>query len=159
MLLVACCGPCACVSDAFADFEVTLFLNGNNFDTEREYNRRLKAFETVAEKLYGGKKFVMPYTPRVFNSCVECIGERLRTGATCAGNGGFDCFSTTLTVSPHKNSGFINEIGRAVGKENNVPFIEFDLKKGGGYGKSTVISKELGLYRQNYCGCAKSVRS
>ena len=160
MLLQACCGPCACRQEAFADYDVTIFFCGNNFDSSQEYSRRLEALKIVNEKLYGGKKaIVIPYNPQIFDTCEDCIRERLQQCATAAKEHGFDCFSTTLTVSPHKNTALVNKIGSDVAKDVGVPFIEMNLKKSGGFYKTVEISKQLGLYRQNYCGCAKSVRN
>jgi len=148
----ACCGPCGADAFSYSHFNFTYFFNGDNFDTINEYNKRLEAMSTVDKNA-----IVEPYVARVFAECEDCIGYRLRRCAEVAKSRGFDCFSTTLTVSPHKNTELVNRIGREVAGEVGVPFVEFDLKKNGGFAKSVQRSKELGLYRQRYCGCAKSV--
>ena len=71
---------------------------------------------------------------------------------------GFDLFGTTLTVSPHKNSTIINAVGKTVGEEEGVEFLEGNYKKQDGYKKSIELSKRYNLYRQNYCGCKFSKR-
>ena len=83
---------------------------------------------------------------------------RLRKTAQAAREGGFDCFTTTLTISPLKNAARLNEIGEKVGAEYGVDFLPSDFKKKNGYQRSIVLSKEYGLYRQDYCGCVFSVR-
>ena len=154
MLVQACCGPCACALKDNTDFCVVFYFNGNNFNTRNEYDQRLFAVKQVSPgtivELYTG--------PKEFASCEDCIRYRLHACAVTAKEYGFDCFSTTLTVSPHQESQVINQIGREVSAQTGVPFIEFDLKKNNGFQKTVEMSKKLGLYRQNYCGCAKSVR-
>ena len=71
---------------------------------------------------------------------------------------GADFFTTTLTVSPHKNPAVINPLGEKLGEQYGVPFLSGDFKKKGGYQQSILLSKEYGLYRQNYCGCQFSIR-
>ena len=70
--------------------------------------------------------------------------------------GGFDYFATTLTVSPHKRADVLNEIGEEISSDKTVKYLPSDFKKRGGYLKSIELSKEYGLYRQNYCGCVFS---
>ena len=136
---------------------LTLFYNGDNMDTEQEFGKRLEAVRVVAERL-GAGVIVEPYIPHVFGGCEDCIRHRLCRCARVARAFGYDAFTTSLTVSPHKDTKMVNRIGREVGEAEGVRFIELDLKKKDGFGKSVRASKELGLYRQNYCGCAKSVR-
>jgi predicted adenine nucleotide alpha hydrolase (AANH) superfamily ATPase len=88
--------------------------------------------------------------------CRRCFELRLRRTAQEAVRLGTDFFGTTLTVSPHKNADVINEIGESLGAEYGVRWLPSDFKKKGGYQQSVALSKEYGLYRQNYCGCAYS---
>lgn len=164
ILVHACCAPCACVFDAPQKF----FFNGDNFDTREEYDRRLGAMLTLAPDAV-----IEPYRPQKFENCAKCIEYRLTRCAEYARAHGFGAFTTTLTVSPHKNTAQINEIGRAVGAKIGIEFIELDLKRTnpkndainraygawGGFARSVARSKELGLYRQNYCGCAGATRN
>jgi predicted adenine nucleotide alpha hydrolase (AANH) superfamily ATPase len=101
---------------------------------------------------------VEKYIPRTFENCEQCIAYRLTRCAEYAKSRGYDCFTTTLTISPHKDTAMVNKIGRDVSAFYGVPFLELDLKKNGGFARSVEMSKKLGLYRQNYCGCARSVR-
>ena len=150
LLVQACCGCCA---TSFEKGDVTYFFNGDNFDTINEYKKRLEAMLTVDKDC-----IVEGYEAKVFDSCEECIAYRLRRCAEVALERGFDCFTTTLTVSPHKDSAMVNRIGREVAAEVGVPFLELDLKKNNGFAKSVARSKQLGLYRQRYCGCGESRR-
>jgi len=154
MLVQACCGPCACALKDCTEYCVVFYFNGNNFHNRNEYDSRFHAMRLVSmgtvQELYTG--------PKEFKTCEDCIKYRLHACAKTAKEFGFDCFTTTLTVSPHKDTQLVNRLGREVAKEIGVPFIEYDLKKNNGFQKTVEMSKQLGLYRQNYCGCAKSVR-
>lgn len=85
--------------------------------------------------------------------CEKCFLLRLDECARAARDNNFDWFTTTLTVSPHKNAPLINGIGEKAGKKYGVKFLPSDFKKKNGYKRSIELSKEFGLYRQNYCGC------
>jgi predicted adenine nucleotide alpha hydrolase (AANH) superfamily ATPase len=134
---------------------VVYYFNGNNFDCRNEYDTRLYALRRAVS---GQSIIAELYMPKEFATCEDCIRYRLEKTAQTAKEQGFDCFTTTLTVSPHKNTALVNRIGKEAGAKWGVEFLEFDLKKNNGFAKSVEKSKELGLYRQNYCGCAKSVR-
>lgn len=90
--------------------------------------------------------------------CFACYELRIREAAQRAAEGGFDYFTTTLTISPLKNAQKLNEIGRRMGEEYGVAWLPCDFKKRGGYQRSIELSKEYGLYRQDYCGCVFSKR-
>jgi len=152
LLVQACCGPCATICKEINDCAITYFFNGDNFDSRAEYDRRRSAMMTV-EVAFDFESIIESYNPRTFENCGDCIRYRLERCATFAHYGGFDCFTTSLTVSPHKSTQQVNQIGQEVSKKVGVPFVELDLKKNGGFQKSIAMSKELGLYRQNYCGC------
>ena len=89
--------------------------------------------------------------------CTLCFKIRLELAAIFAKSNGFDAFTTVLTVSPHKNSRIINEIGSEFAKKHDIAFIEENFKKQEGFKKSLIISKENNLYRQSYCGCKYSI--
>ena len=127
------------------------YFNGNNFDIRNEYDSRFHAMRMVCAGVVAEL-----YIPREFKTCEDCIRYRLHGCAKTAKEWGFDCFSTTLTISPHKDTAEVNKIGRQVAAEVGIPFIEKDLKKNGGYQRSVTISKQMGLYRQTYCGCSRS---
>ncbi|MBQ8427427.1 MAG: epoxyqueuosine reductase QueH, partial [Clostridia bacterium] len=85
--------------------------------------------------------------------CEKCFGLRLNKTAKYAKENNFDYFTTTLTVSPLKNAELLNLTGKAVSECVGVKFLPSDFKKKNGYLRSIELSKEFGLYRQNYCGC------
>lgn len=112
------------------------------YDPER-YLEMVKGYEDCPE---GGDR------------CGICFSMRLRESARAAKEGGFDYFTTTLTISPLKNAARLNDIGRAAGREFGVPFLPSDFKKKNGYKRSIELSRLFGLYRQNFCGCSFSRR-
>jgi predicted adenine nucleotide alpha hydrolase (AANH) superfamily ATPase len=91
--------------------------------------------------------------PEGGSRCRECFYIRLEKTASLAKSQKHDCFATALTVSPHKNAAFINEIGSEVSRRYQIEYIASDFKKQNGYNRSVELSKLYGLYRQNYCGC------
>ena len=90
--------------------------------------------------------------------CTICFRMRLAKTAKTAKNLGFGLFATTLTVSPHKNYTLISQLGKEFAQEYSVEFLDIDFKKKAGFQRSIQLSKEYGLYRQNYCGCEYSKR-
>ena len=90
--------------------------------------------------------------------CFRCYELRLRESAMLAKEKGFDYFTTTLSISPHKNAQKLNEIGEILSKEYGVLHLPADFKKKNGYKRSIELSKEYNLYRQDYCGCVFSKR-
>ena len=89
---------------------------------------------------------------------MRCYELRLRESARMAREGGFDYFTTTLSISPMKNAAKLNEIGERLGEEYGVKYLLSDFKKKNGYKRSIELSREYGLYRQDYCGCEFSLR-
>lgn len=166
VLLHTCCGPCAsaCVPELKARGRgVTLFFANSNIDTEAEYERRLAAARQLAAA-DGVELVALPYdhaewlaevakgyetAPEKGARCERCFRYNLAKAAAYAAERGFAAFTTSLTVSPHKPSKLVFAAGRAAGAN----FLEVDFKKKGGFLKSTRRAAELGLYRQDYCGC------
>ena len=91
--------------------------------------------------------------------CFRCYELRQREAAIAAAQGGYDYFTTTLSVSPHKNAPWINEIGEKLADQYGVKHLPSDFKKKGGYLRSIALSEEYHLYRQNYCGCVFSKKN
>ncbi len=170
-LLHVCCGPCAsaCVPALRAAGRAPLLLFANsNLDTEEEWARRLDAARALAAA-EGVELLVEPYdhdewleqvargfedAPEKGERCARCFRYNLAKAAARADALGCDGFTTSLTVSPHKPSALVFAAGHAAG----AGFLEFDFKKGNGFLRSVTRAKELGLYRQNYCGCEFSRR-
>ena len=114
----------------------------------------------------------LPYEPREFydavkgleqepekgERCTVCYRLRLQQAARYAAQHGFDWFCTTLSISPMKNAPLLNQLGEEIGREFGVAHLPSDFKKKDGFLKTNKLSRELGLYRQNYCGCKFSLR-
>lgn len=168
MLLHSCCGPCSTqvIEVLKNDFDLTIYYYNPNIDTEEEFLHRLNEEKRYCKEV-GIDVIEDGYNPDDFECrikglekekeggarCAVCFRLRLEKTAVKARELGFDCFGTTLTVSPHKNSVVINAIGKAVEQQEGVEFIEGNYKKQDGYKKSIELSKKFNLYRQNYCGC------
>lgn len=90
--------------------------------------------------------------------CYKCYLLRLEETARVAEKLGYSYFTTTLSLSPYKNSNWINEIGEELDKKYKTNYLYSDFKKNNGYKRSIELSKEYNLYRQNYCGCIYSKR-
>jgi predicted adenine nucleotide alpha hydrolase (AANH) superfamily ATPase len=169
LLLHACCAPCSSyVLEYLKDaFDITIYFYNPNIDSEEEYNKRYDDFQ----KLGDYKIIKANYVPKAFEDisrglenvpeggirCWGCYEERLESTAIFANQNGFDYFTTTLSISPYKNANKINEIGQNLSNIYDVKFLYSNFKKNDGYKKSILLSKQLGLYRQDYCGCQFSI--
>lgn len=138
------------------------------------YNEQVKTgnFENMNSTENAGliKILEAPYEPAEFfeaikgyehlgegsERCKRCFELRLKESAKVAKKGDFDYFTTTLTISPLKNADWLNEIGREMGEKEGVLFLPSDFKKRDGYKRSIQLSKDFGLYRQDFCGCGFS---
>ena len=171
LLLHACCAPCssACIEKVKDYFDTCVYFYNPNMDSEKEYLTRLAEQERLCDawaikllkESYRSNEFYCTVSgledqPEGGARCVKCFRLRLEETAKKAKQLGFDYFTTTLTVSPLKNANLLNLIGQAVQEEVGVKFLPTDFKKQNGYKRSVEISKELALYRQNYCGCIYS---
>jgi len=172
VLLHVCCGTCAYTAIERLkrqNFLLTAFFFNPNIHPSSEYLKRRQAFEIVAsetkidmiEGLYNPdawKKVCGKYSQEKEGQkrCLLCYELRLRETFNLSKVKGFNYFTTTLTMSPHKVSKDIFEVARLIDKER---FLEIDFKKKEGFKKSIEVSKKLNLYRQNYCGCAYSKKT
>lgn len=169
LLLHSCCAPCSsyCLEQVAPVLQTTVFYYNPNLDGEEEYEKR-KAEQIRLLRETGQAEFIdCGYDHGEFlravcglegekeggARCEKCFYLRLEETALTAKAGGYDYFATTLTVSPLKNAALINEIGFAMQEKYGVKYLPSDFKKRGGYLRSIELSKEHGLYRQNYCGC------
>ena len=178
LLLHACCAPCSsyCLEYLSQYFRITVFCYNPNIFPEEEYSHRVAEIKRlISECDYINEVSVIEgeFNPVEFYSavkgmekeaeggirCFECYELRLRKTAELAKEKGFDFFTTTLTISPLKNAEKINEIGEALAEEYGVTHLPSDFKKRNGFKRSTELSKEHNLYRQNYCGCVYSMRN
>lgn len=168
LLLHSCCGPCSSYVLEYLTnfFDITLLFYGPNIQPREEYEKRL-AHQRKVLGLMGVKIMECEYDGESFDTlaegfdtepegggrCTRCFLLRLEETAKRASENGFSYYCTTLTVSPHKNSVIINELGEEMGEKYGVKWLFSDFKKRGGYQRSVALAKELGLYRQEYCGC------
>ncbi|MBP3261547.1 epoxyqueuosine reductase QueH [Pseudobutyrivibrio sp.] len=175
LLLHSCCAPCSsyCIEYLSQYFHVTVFYYNPNIYPDDEYYHRVKEQQRFINEFptkypvdfiegdYDKSSFYdiakgLEKEPEKGKRCHKCYDLRLRRTATVAKEKMFDFFSTTLTISPMKDSQVLNEIGEAIGKELGVNWLYSDFKKKEGYKRSTEISKEYDMYRQDYCGCVYS---
>ena len=170
LLLHCCCAPCssACLERLKDHFKITVLFYNPNIGGE-EYERR-KAELLRLIKTTGWADFIdCDHDEAEFLNavkgleslgegsarCLKCFELRLAKTKEVADSYGFDFFTTTLTISPLKNAQAVNEIGARLGGDK---WLYSDFKKRNGYLRSTQLSKEYDLYRQNYCGCKFSKR-
>ena len=179
LFLHSCCAPCSSYVLLYLApyFKLTVFYYNPNIAPEEEFRKRAaeqkRLIEALNEEFGFGILFVEgSYEPKRFTElskgleqeseggerCLRCYELRLLEAALLAKKGGYDYFTTTLSISPLKNAAKLNEIGQRVGEEIGVVHLPSDFKKREGYRQSVVLSQKYGLYRQNYCGCAYSKR-
>ena len=169
LLLHSCCGPCSSYVLEYLTryFEVFLSHHNPNIQPRAEYDLRLENQLKVLERIPGVTLVPCGYDGGAYDEavrgledepeggarCTECFKLRLDFAAREAKRLGCDYFATTLTVSPHKDAQRINAIGEALAGKYGVKWLPGDFKKRDGYKRSIELSREFGLYRQNYCGC------
>lgn len=177
LLLHSCCAPCSSYVLEYLSryFYITVFYYNPNIYPEEEYTHRvkeqeefLKAFPSIHEiaflpGIYEKERFYDTIKGKESlgegsERCFSCYRLRLLETAKKAKEGQFDYFTTTLSISPMKNAAKLNEIGMELSGSFGVPYLCSDFKKKNGYQRSCEISKEYGMYRQDYCGCIYSFR-
>lgn len=172
LLLHACCGVCSSsvIERLLPFFDITIFYYNPNIYPESEYTKRLNTQKELLKKINENVKFVeLGYLEDEFDvkglenepeggmRCNKCFHIRLDKTAKYAKENNFDFFSTTLSVSPHKNSEILNKIGGILEKEYGIKYLYSDFKKKEGYKRSNELAKLFNLYRQDYCGCKHSL--
>lgn len=177
VLLHSCCGPCSSAVLEYLSryFHITVFYYNPNIYPEEEYRMRVREQERFVgefqaeypvlfvEGEYDTERFYemakgLEEEPERGARCVKCYRLRLAETAKWAKEKGFDYFTTTLSISPQKDSQVLNAIGKAVAEEYGVDYLFSDFKKKNGYLRSTQLAAEYGMYRQDYCGCEFSYR-
>ncbi len=178
LLLHDCCAPCGSYVLSYLTkyFDIIAWYYNPNIYPEAEYRRRLgelyklcdaARFEgriQIVEGSYAPERFAacakgLENEPEGGKRCEACFRLRLTEAAKEAKERGADWFTTTLSVSPHKNAALLNAIGKELAEQYGVNYLYADFKKRGGYQKSIALSKEYDLYRQDYCGCTYSLRT
>lgn len=175
LLLHVCCAPCSSyVLEYLTEFfNIVIFFYNPNISPNEEYIYRLNEVKRLVRELPLKNSVTIiegDYSPEVFFSlakglenererglrCQKCIAHRLEIAADMAKKIGADFFTTTLTISPHKDSEFINSAGGEIAEKVGIPYLFSDFKKREGYKRSIQLSAEYNLYRQNFCGCVYS---
>jgi len=172
LLLHVCCAPCSThvINELKKDYNLTLYFYNPNIHKEDEYKKRLNEVKKIALKLklplITGKYNISKWFEATKGQekekeggkrCSTCFYLRLAEAAKAAKKNNFHSFTTTLTVSPYKNSKIINLIGKRLKEKYNVNYLDSNFKKQDGYKKSIELSKKYKLYRQSYCGCLYSI--
>lgn len=177
LLLHSCCAPCSSYVLEYLSnyFYITVLYYNPNIYPEDEYYHRAaeqKRFIKEFSTKYAVSFVEGNFEPERFyetvkgcenireggERCFRCYELRLREAAEYAKKLNCDYFTTTLSISPMKNAVKLNEIGGRLAEEYGIPYLYSDFKKRDGYKRSTVISAEYGMYRQDYCGCVFSKR-
>ena len=171
LLIHSCCGPCSSsVLEYLKDyFKIDIYFYNPNITMDYEYYARIVEQKEMIEKvnydmnviegIYDPKSDFFSKIKGLENEpeggarCYSCYDLRIGETAKKAKEEGYDFFSTVLSISPMKNVNYINEIGEKYSKEYNIDFLFADFKKKNRYLRSVQISKELDMYRQEYCGC------
>ncbi|MDO8740442.1 MAG: epoxyqueuosine reductase QueH [Candidatus Woesearchaeota archaeon] len=173
LLLHICCAPCSTHAIEFlkSKYDLVLFFPNSNICPEGEFKKRSENAKKITG-IFNLKLIIDNYCheewlefvkgledePEKGKRCWKCFEFNLRKTAEKARELGFDCFTTTLTISPHKDSKKIFEIGKKL-ETGGIRFLDIDFKKQEGFRHSVELSKKYDLYRQNYCGCEFSLRS
>ena len=178
LLLHACCAPCSSyvLEYLHAHFAITLFFYNPNIAPKEEYRFRAEELIRLVREMGLADEIairIADYNPDEFFSiargledlpegasrCAACYRLRLRAAAEQAGAGGFDYYTTTLSISPYKNAEWLNTIGAEEAERVGVNWLPSDFKKRNGYKRSCELSARYGLYRQDYCGCLYSKKA
>lgn len=172
LLLHSCCAPCSSYVIEYLSkyFDIYILFYNPNIYPKSEFEFRVKEQEKFVNSIHKTNKVELleyTYKPDEFyeiskgyencseggDRCLRCYEFRLNESAALAKEMGIDYFTTTLTISPLKNSSKINEIGINLADKYGVNYLQSDFKKREGYKRSIQLSKDFGLYRQSYCGC------
>lgn len=175
LLLHACCAPCSSrVLEVLGNyFHITILYYNPNIFPEVEFEKRLTELQRLVKELktkYPVEVWPGRYDPKEFftmakgyekdkeggERCFKCYRLRLEETAKLAKEYQFDYFTTTLSISPYKNSRVLNEIGQELADKYHLAYLFADFKKKNGYHRSIELSQEYHLYRQDYCGCIYS---
>ena len=175
LLLHSCCAPCSSYVLEYLSnyFEITVFYYNPNIFPESEYTKRILEQQTLIGEMktkypisfiagnYDKEKFYevtkgLEHIKEGGERCFRCYELRLEEAAKLAKEGDYEYYTTTLSISPLKNADKLNEIGVRLAEKYGVKYLQSDFKKKNGYKRSIELSKEFGLYRQDYCGCVFS---
>ncbi len=174
LLLHVCCGPCSsyCMEYLNKYFDITLYYYNPNIYPKAEYDKRAEELTNLNSKMYNLPIVYGTYETEKYYAairdhiddpegslrCYDCMSLRMDEAAKYARDHHFDYFTTTLSISPHKNSKWINEIGYSLQDKYGIKYLYSDFKKNNGYLRSIELCKKYNVYRQDYCGCSMSMK-
>ncbi len=172
LLLHCCCAPCSTYVLQYLSkyFQIKILFYNPNIAPKNEYFRRLEELKILIKQMelentveiiegdYDSQQFYqcvrgLENEPEGGARCERCFALRLEEAAKQAVQLEVNYFTTSLTISPHKNAALLNEIGQLMGDKYNIPFLCSDFKKKEGFKQSLLLSDQYDLYRQDYCGC------
>lgn len=172
LFLHSCCAPCSSYVLEYLSqyFKITVFYYNPNIYPDEEYFKRVKEQKQFINRFPAKNKidFVegnfdkerfyemargLENVPEGGERCFRCYQLRLQKTAEYAASRNFDYFTTTLSISPLKNAEKLNEIGQSLADEYSIKYLISDFKKKNGYKRSTELSRQYDMYRQDYCGC------
>ena len=167
LLMHMCCAPCSVYPLEVlreAGFETEGFFYNPNIHPSEEHRRRMDNVRKLSEieglKVHYSDEFIQElwesHVGPEASRCEMCYGMRLEKAAAFAAENGFDKFTTSLLVSPYQKHEFIRELGEKYAEKHGIEFFYMDFRSGFRQGQQK--AKEMGLYRQKYCGCIKSLR-
>lgn len=174
LLFHVCCAPCSGLlsQQLKADYEITVYFDNPNIWPEEEWRKRAQEaekyftsqgvdfvlvdrdYETWQQLICGLEK-----EPEKGKRCKLCYHKRLAQAAKYTANHGFDCFVTSLSISPYKDDVTISNLGRALAKKYKLKYLEADFKQSPGYAAALAFAKNQSFYRQKYCGCEYSMKN
>ena len=174
LLLHACCGVCSSsvLERLYSFFDITVLYYNPNIYPKEEYIKRLNVQKEIINKMHLDVKIIeIGYLDEDFKQiskgyenekeggarCTKCFYLRLDKTAKIAKEKGFDYFTTTISVSPYKDSQKLNKIGEVLSEKYDIKYLYSDFKKKEGYKRSNILAKKYNLYRQHYCGCEYSL--
>ncbi len=174
LLLHICCAPCSAYISRdilMSEYNLTWYFCNPNLNSLEEFNKRLAAVKFVADK-FNIPLLIEPYNnsawldfvkgkegdPERGARCHLCYFDRLEKTSKLAKENNFEYFSTSLLVSPYKDTKVINKLGNELAIKNNLKYLDSDFQADNGYYKSQELAKELGIYRQKFCGCKFSIK-
>ena len=178
LLLHSCCAPCSSYVMEYLSqyFQITILYYNPNITDPAEYQTRLAEQKRLISEMQTANPVMLlegRYDPALYLSaisglegepeggkrCTVCYALRMEEAAQTAKEKGLDYFTTTLSISPHKNAQKLNEIGEALSEKYEIPYLYADFKKREGYKHSIQLSQQFHLYRQDFCGCTYSVKN
>lgn len=171
LFLHSCCAPCSSYVLEYLSpyFDITVFYYNPNITEKTEYEKRIAEVKRLIQEMGLSNVDVLEgeYDPKGFfamaanwpgekeggRRCYDCYRMRLSETARKAAEGNYDYFTSTLSISPHKNAQWLNELAEEFGEQYGVKALPSDFKKKNGYKRSIELSAQYDLYRQDYCGC------